>query len=235
MTLFARRNTPFPVYEIQILKADDKQLQMISQELKIGLNLEEIRTVKKYFKEIGRNPITERGKIHSLLQTYIARATIELDLPWCISVFEDNAGIVEFEGNFAIGAKVETHNHPSAIEPFGGAATGVGGVIRDVLGVWADPIACTDVLGFGPLSYEYNKLPPGIKHPRYVFNGVVAGIGCYGNNMGIPTVNGAIFFDESWAASHRQIHEKREARPRDSPCWGQNWTRRNSWSDLCKR
>ena len=226
MTLFARRNTPFPVYEIQILKADDKQLQMISQELKIGLNLEEIRTVKKYFKEIGRNPtdvelqtlgqtwsehcfhktftgnvVTERGKIHSLLQTYIARATIELDLPWCISVFEDNAGIVEFEGNFAIGAKVETHNHPSAIEPFGGAATGVGGVIRDVLGVWADPIACTDVLGFGPLSYEYNKLPPGIKHPRYVFNGVVAGIGCYGNNMGIPTVNGAIFFDESYVGN----------------------------------
>jgi phosphoribosylformylglycinamidine synthase len=122
-------------------------------------------------------------------------------MPWCISVFEDNAGIIHFEGEYGIAVKVETHNHPSAIEPFGGAATGVGGVIRDVLGVWADPIACMDVLGFGPLSYDYDKLPPGIKHPKYVFRGVVAGIGHYGNNMGIPTVNGAIYFDESYVGN----------------------------------
>jgi len=96
---------------------------------------------------------------------------------------------------------VETHNHPSAIEPFGGAATGVGGVIRDILGVWADPIACTDVLGFGSLNYDYDKLPQGVKHPKYLFRGVVAGIGCYGNNMGIPTVNGGIFFDESYVGN----------------------------------
>jgi len=66
-----------------------------------------------------------------------------------------------------------------------------------VLGVWADPVACTDVLGFGPLNYDYEKLPLGVKHPKYVYMGVVAGIGSYGNNMGIPTVNGAIYFDES--------------------------------------
>jgi len=96
---------------------------------------------------------------------------------------------------------VETHNHPSAVEPFGGAATGTGGVIRDILGVWADPIACTDVLGFGPLDYDSEKLPPGIKHPKYVYTGVVAGIGSYGNNMGIPTVNGAIYFDESYVGN----------------------------------
>lgn len=87
------------------------------------------------------------------------------------------------------------------MEPFGGAATGVGGVIRDVLGVWADPIACTDVLGFGPLDYDYAKLPAGVKHPKYVYMGVTAGIGAYGNNMGIPTVNGAIYFDESYTGN----------------------------------
>jgi phosphoribosylformylglycinamidine synthase len=87
------------------------------------------------------------------------------------------------------------------VEPFGGAATGVGGVIRDVLGVWADPIACTDVLGFGPLDYDYAKLPAGVKHPKYVYMGVTAGIGAYGNNMGIPTVNGAIYFDDSYTGN----------------------------------
>ncbi|MCK5592571.1 phosphoribosylformylglycinamidine synthase subunit PurL, partial [Candidatus Bathyarchaeota archaeon] len=96
---------------------------------------------------------------------------------------------------------VETHNHPSAIEPFGGAATGTGGVIRDILGVWADPIACTDVLCFGPLDYNHDKLPVGTKHSKYIFRGVVAGIGHYGNNMGIPTVNGAIYFDESYVGN----------------------------------
>jgi phosphoribosylformylglycinamidine synthase len=116
-------------------------------------------------------------------------------------VFEDNAGIIKFEGETAIAVKVETHNHPSAIEPFGGAATGTGGVIRDVLGVWADPIACTDVLGFGPLDYKFSELPQGVKHPKYVYRGVVAGIGHYGNNMGIPTVNGGIYFDESYVGN----------------------------------
>lgn len=226
MTFFLRRKTPFELYEIKILDANNKQLLKVSQELGIGLSLEEMKAVKKYFSEKGRNPtdvelqaigqtwsehcfhktfkgnvVTDKGKIQSLFKTYIAKATTELNSPWCISVFDDNAGIIEFDGDYAIAAKVETHNHPSAIEPFGGAATGTGGVIRDILGVWADPIACTDVLGFGPLNYDYGKLPQGIKHPKYVFRGVVAGIGCYGNNMGIPTVNGAIFFDESYVGN----------------------------------
>ena len=226
MTLFIRRKAPFEVHEVRLLDADNKQLLAISQELSIGLNTEEMKTVKKYFSGKGRNPtdielqtigqtwsehcfhktfkgtiITDRGKIKSLFKTYIAKATSELKPTWCFSVFEDNAGIIEFEGDYTIAAKVETHNHPSAIEPFGGAATGVGGVIRDILGVWADPIACTDVLGFGSLNYDYDKLPQGVKHPKYLFRGVVAGIGCYGNNMGIPTVNGGVFFDESYVGN----------------------------------
>jgi len=226
MIPFTRHETHFEIHEMKILDANGKQLLRISQKLGIGLNLEEMKVVKKYFSKNGRNPtdielqtigqtwsehcfhktfkgniITDKGKIQNLFKTYIAKATSELNQSWCISVFEDNAGIIEFDGNYAIAAKVETHNHPSAIEPFGGAATGTGGVIRDILGVWADPIACTDVLGFGPLDYDYDKLPQGVKHPKYLFRGVVEGIGCYGNNMGIPTVNGAIFFDESYVGN----------------------------------
>jgi phosphoribosylformylglycinamidine synthase II len=100
-----------------------------------------------------------------------------------------------------VAIKVETHNHPSAIEPFGGAATGLGGVIRDILGVWADPIACTDVLCFGPLDYDFEKLPEGVKHPRFLFSGVVDGIGSYGNSMGIPTVNGATVFHKDYTGN----------------------------------
>jgi len=224
--IYIRRETAFPLFEINLLGADDQQLLSVSQELGIGLNLQEMRAVREYFRCKGRNPTdvelqtigqtwsehcfhkTFKGKIifkgkeiNSLFRTYIAKATDELKPRWCFSVFEDNAGIIRFDKGYGIAAKVETHNHPSAIEPFGGAATGVGGVIRDILGVWADPIACTDVLGFGPLDFDYRRLPQGVKHPKYVFLGVVAGIGCYGNNMGIPTVNGAIYFDESYVGN----------------------------------
>ncbi|MEM3579493.1 MAG: phosphoribosylformylglycinamidine synthase subunit PurL [Candidatus Bathyarchaeia archaeon] len=225
-SLYIRRKTSFPIFEVKLAEADDKQLLEISGELGIGLNLQEMKAVQAYFKRKGQNPTdvelqtigqtwsehcfhkTFKGKIEingkeidSLFKTYIAKATQDIKPRWCFSVFEDNAGIVHFEKDYGIAVKVETHNHPSAIEPFGGAATGVGGVIRDILGVWADPIACTDVLGFGPLDFDYERLPAGVKHPKYVFMGVVAGIGSYGNNMGIPTVNGAIYFDESYTGN----------------------------------
>ncbi|XHH07931.1 MAG: phosphoribosylformylglycinamidine synthase subunit PurL [Candidatus Bathyarchaeia archaeon] len=214
------------VVEVALAKATDKELIEVSSELALGLSLNEMKTVQAYFKLENRNPSdvelqtisqswsehcchkTFKGKIlfdgkeiNSLFKTYLAKATKEINAPWCFSVFEDNAGIVKFDKGYGIAAKVETHNHPSAVEPFGGAATGVGGVIRDILGVWADPIACTDVLGFGPLDYDYNKLPAGVKHPKYVYMGVTAGISAYGNNMGIPTVNGAIYFDESYTGN----------------------------------
>jgi phosphoribosylformylglycinamidine synthase II len=226
MSRYVKRDVPFELVEIDLKDADDKQLIQISRELGIALNLTEMKLIQNYFSRKKRNPTdvelqtigqtwsehcyhktfkgditTPEGEIRSLFKTYIAKATEELAPSWCISVFEDNAGIIEFEGNHVIAAKVETHNHPSAIEPFGGAATGTGGVIRDILGVWADPIACTDVLCFGPLDYDYGGLPSGTKHPKYVYSGVVAGIGHYGNNMGIPTVNGAIHFDESYVGN----------------------------------
>jgi phosphoribosylformylglycinamidine (FGAM) synthase-like enzyme len=108
-----------------------------------------------------------------------------------LSAFVDNAGIIDFD-EFEVSFKVETHNHPSAIEPFGGANTGVGGVIRDVIGVSAKPIAATDVLCFGPQDTALEDLPAGVLHPRRIRSGVVAGVQDYGNKIGIPTVSGAI-------------------------------------------
>lgn len=224
--LYVRRKVPFQLFEINLQGASNKQLTKLSNELGIGLNLAEMKLVREYFTKRNRNPTdvelqtigqtwsehcchkTFKGRIrfngkeiNSLFKTYIAKVVKEINPKWCFSVFEDNAGIVNFDKGYGIAVKVETHNHPSAVEPFGGAATGTGGVIRDILGVWADPIACTDVLGFGPLDFDYARLPAGVKHPKYVYTGVVAGIGSYGNNMGIPTVNGAIYFDESYVGN----------------------------------
>ncbi|MFM8272018.1 MAG: AIR synthase related protein, partial [Gemmata sp.] len=116
---------------------------------------------------------------------------------WCVSVFSDNAGVVKFDDTFHIAIKVETHNHPSAIEPYGGANTGLGGVIRDLLGtgLGAKPVCNTDVFCFAPPDFPPEQLPAGVLHPRRVMKGVVAGVRDYGNRMGIPTVNGAILFD----------------------------------------
>jgi len=116
---------------------------------------------------------------------------------WCVSVFEDNAGIIRFDENHNVVFKVETHNHPSALEPYGGANTGIGGVIRDPMGtgMGAKPIANTDVFCFAPPETPVDRLPPGVLHPRRVMKGVVAGVRDYGNRMGIPTINGAIYFD----------------------------------------
>jgi phosphoribosylformylglycinamidine synthase len=119
---------------------------------------------------------------------------------WCVSVFKDNAGVVRFDDQFNIAFKVETHNHPSALEPYGGANTGVGGVIRDIMGtgLGAKPICSTDVFCFAPPDTPADRLPPGTLHPRRVMRGVVEGVRDYGNRMGIPTVNGAVYFDERY-------------------------------------
>jgi phosphoribosylformylglycinamidine synthase len=116
---------------------------------------------------------------------------------WCVSVFKDNAGVVKFDEHNCVCFKVETHNHPSALEPYGGANTGIGGVIRDPLGtgLGARPVCSTDVFCFAPPDLPQESLPPGVLHPRTVAKGVVAGVRDYGNRMGIPTVNGAIYFD----------------------------------------
>ncbi len=140
-------------------------------------------------------------QVDGLLKTYIKKATDEIAAPWVKSAFVDNAGIIAFDDEFDLSFKAETHNHPSAIEPFGGANTGVGGVIRDVIAVSARPIANTDVLCFGPQDIEFESLPEGVLHPRRVKQGVVAGVEDYGNKMGIPTVSGAIVYHERYTAN----------------------------------
>jgi len=142
---------------------------------------------------------TER--IDGLLKSYLRAATEQIGAPWVKSAFVDNAGIIEYVDGYDVSFKVETHNHPSALEPFGGANTGVGGVVRDIIGVSARPIANTDVLCFGPLDLDFADLPSGTLHPRRVYAGVVSGIEDYGNKMGIPTVNGAILFHEGYVAN----------------------------------
>lgn len=119
---------------------------------------------------------------------------------WCVKVFSDNAGVVTFDDDYHVVFKVETHNHPSAIEPYGGANTGIGGVIRDPMGtgLGAKPFCNTDVFCFAPPDVDPATLPPGVLHPRRVMKGVVAGVRDYGNRMGIPTVNGAVYFDDRY-------------------------------------
>lgn len=136
----------------------------------------------------------------NLLKETIMQVTDELDKDWCVSVFVDNSGIIKFNSNYNICFKVETHNHPSALEPYGGANTGIGGVIRDPLGtgLGGKPIFNTDVFCFAPPSYPQDKIPEGILHPKRVMKGVVSGVRDYGNKMGIPTINGAVIFDDDY-------------------------------------
>ena len=139
----------------------------------------------------------------NLLKDTVAKVTRELNKPWCLSVFVDNAGVIEFDEDYGIAFKVETHNHPSAIEPYGGAATGAGGCIRDILGcgLGAKPVANTDIFCVAHPDFPIDKLPPGVLRPRRILRGIVSGVRDYGNRMGIPTINGALYFDNRYLAN----------------------------------
>ncbi|MCA9394067.1 MAG: phosphoribosylformylglycinamidine synthase subunit PurL [Candidatus Omnitrophica bacterium] len=141
--------------------------------------------------------------ITNLLKSTIVKATERLAKPWCVSVFHDNAGVIKFDKDSHLCFKVETHNHPSALEPFGGANTGIGGVIRDILGtgLGAKPVCNTDIFCFARPDTPFSELPPGTLHPKRVMKGVVDGVRDYGNKMGIPTVNGAILFDQGFVGN----------------------------------
>ena len=159
---------------------------------------------------------TLRGRVHyrdekqeiqfeNLLKETVFDATAEIrqrlgKADWCVSVFQDNAGVVTFDDKQHVCMKVETHNHPSALEPYGGANTGLGGVIRDPMGtgMGARPLCNTDVFCFAPPDTPADQIPAGALHPRVIARGVVSGVRDYGNRMGIPTVNGAVFFDERY-------------------------------------
>ncbi|TWT96461.1 phosphoribosylformylglycinamidine synthase subunit PurL [Neorhodopirellula pilleata] len=150
-------------------------------------------------------PLGDERQYNNMLKETIFEATQTIrrslgDADWCVSVFKDNAGVVTFDEQDHVCFKVETHNHPSALEPYGGANTGIGGVIRDPMGtgMGAKPICNTDVFCFAKPDVAPESLPPGVLHPRRVIQGVVSGVRDYGNRMGIPTVNGAVFFDDRY-------------------------------------
>jgi phosphoribosylformylglycinamidine synthase len=156
------------------------------------------------FGSAGASP-SRTVRITNLLKQTIFGATQQLrqefgEDDWCVSVFVDNAGVVQFDDRYHVCFKVETHNRPSAIEPYGGANTGLGGVIRDLLGtgLGARPVCNTDVFCFAPPDTAPETLPPGVLHPRKIIQGVVTGVKDYGNRMGIPTVNGAVCFSERY-------------------------------------
>lgn len=154
-------------------------------------------------------PDCKTRQISSLYKTFIKRATEDVrkdrGLDWLVSVFSDNAGIVRFDDNIDLCIKVETHNSPSALDPYGGALTGILGVNRDILGagMGAKPIANTDVFCFAPPSMpakgRESDMPQGPKSPRQILEGVHKGVEDGGNKSGIPTVNGAFFFDDDYA------------------------------------
>ena len=140
----------------------------------------------------------QQETIKSLFKSYIKKATdvVGEKVDWLVSVFHDNAGIVKFDDDYNISIKVETHNSPSALDPYGGSITGIVGVNRDVMGtgIGCRMIFNTDVFCFAPPDWD-ETLPGRLLHPKRIFKGVHKGIIDGGNQSGIPTVNGAIVFD----------------------------------------
>lgn len=207
--LYKQRGKGFELFEINLLDAKDSDLKKISEERALGLSLDEIKQIKAYFKKEGRNPtdieleaFAQSWSEHCCYKSSkpILKRTI-LSVPSRDCIASDDAAVMEFDSEYAYVFKMESHNHPSALDPYGGAATGIGGILRDVLCMGGQPIALMDPLFFGPLDYPYEKLPPGIKHPSYLLKGVVGGIAAYGNRVGIPTVTGMIEFDEDYVGN----------------------------------
>ncbi len=214
-----------PVVEtIPMRGLDDTALAHLGAERALALDTEELIAIRDHFMAAGRDPTdveletlaqtwsehcahkTFRAEISTpggtLVPLDILRAATEtIAAPFVRSAFLGNAGIVSFVDGTTVALKAETHNHPSAVEPFGGANTGVGGVIRDVLGAAHRPIACTDVLCFGPPDLPVAELPDGSLHPRRIRDGVVDGVADYGNKIGLPTVAGAVLYDRAYTTN----------------------------------
>ncbi len=203
---YRARDVPFPLRDVLLRDATGRDLLAISEALGLALNLEEMRRIQDHFRSRGRDPtdveLQALGQAWSEHSCYKSSKAILRDFIFPVQaryvIDRGDAGVVEFDEDHAYALRIESHNHPSAIEPYGGATTGVGGILRDVLAMGAQPIALADPLHFGPLDFPIDKLPKGSKHPKYLFGGVVAGIRDYGNRVGIPTVAGCIEFDEGY-------------------------------------
>ncbi len=202
--------------EFIAIKRYFKQQKVIERRRKVGLDTRitdvELEAIAQTWSEHCKHKIfnahityKENGEghaINSIFKTFIRGATEQVKRPYVISVFKDNGGIIKFNHEYDIAVKVETHNAPSALDPYGGALTGVLGVQRDVMGtgLGANPIANTDILCFGYQDTKKDELPKGVLHPKVIYEGVVQGVEHGGNKMGIPTVNGSIVFEKDYTA-----------------------------------
>ncbi len=210
---------------IPIVEASNEKLLELSKD-KLFLNLQEMQIIKEYFNEQGRNPtdceletiaarwsehcghktfkakIVFNGEDKKPLYTRIKETAKKYFGDLIISAFEDNSGVMKFYDEQAICGKVETHNSPCAIEPYGGAMTGSGGVFRDIMGTGqgAKVISSTDIFCFAPPNLDLSKLPSGCLNPDYLQRRVVEGVRDYGNRMGIPTNNGSVHYHNDFRA-----------------------------------
>lgn len=206
--LLRERSLPFPLVDIDIQSASDEELVALSQSMGIGMSLDEMITVQKHFEKEGRSPTDI--ELHSLGQAWSehccyksSRIILEefllgIDHPDVIA--RGDAGVMVFDDDYAYALRIESHNHPSAIEPYGGAGTGIGGIIRDVVCMGAQPIALAGPLCFGHPDHD-GELPPGARHPRYLLDGAIAGIRDYANLVGVPALSGGLFFDPRYLGS----------------------------------
>ncbi|MDO8638120.1 MAG: phosphoribosylformylglycinamidine synthase subunit PurL [Candidatus Daviesbacteria bacterium] len=214
-----------PVNIISVREASTEELMILSKD-KLFLNPQEMQVIQDYFQDLGRDPsdceleiIAARWSEHCGHKTFKAKVLVdgqekqplftritETSKKYfgdeVVSAFDDNSGVITFYDGQAICFKVETHNSPSAIEPYGGAMTGSGGVFRDVLGTGqgARVLVSTDMFCFAPTDIDPSKLPPGTLHPDYLQRRIVAGVRDYGNRMGIPTNNGSVHYHEDFRA-----------------------------------
>ncbi len=210
---------------IPIRTATDNELRELSKD-KLWLTLPEMKTISRYFTKEEKDAtdaeletIAQTWSEHCYHKTFksdiringknkkpfikrIKEATEKIKSPYTVSVFVDNAGVIKFNKTHAISGKVETHNSPSAIEPYGGAATGSGGVFRDIVatGQGAKVLISTDMFCFAPPDLPETNVPRGCLDPKRLLKGVVRGVKDYGNRMGIPTNNGSLYFDEDFRA-----------------------------------
>lgn len=208
--LFIDLELEVPVRRVLISDAKEDDLKAISEAMAIGLSTEEMSRVRDHFANEGREPtdieleaLGQAWSEHCCYKSskyFMRRSFIGIKAPQTLVEGED-AGVVEFDRDHVYVVGLESHNHPSAIGPYGGSATGVGGIIRDVLCMGAQPIAVIDPLFFGPLDTPYEEVPEGVNHPRYIYSGVVAGIRDYGNRIGIPTVAGMVSFHPGYTGN----------------------------------
>ncbi|MFA6869629.1 MAG: phosphoribosylformylglycinamidine synthase subunit PurL [Methanomethylophilus sp.] len=203
-----KRQAVYDLCDIKLSGASDEELKGISDALSLGLSLDEMKTVRDYYAREKREPtdveLQSLGQAWSEHCCYKSSKTFLKEFVFGLNrddvLSRGDAGVMIFDDDYGYALRVESHNHPSAIEPYGGAATGIGGIVRDVICMGAQPIGLADPLCFGRPDRQ-GELPAGIKHPRYLMNGVVSGIRNYGNRIGVPTIAGAFYFDEAYTGN----------------------------------